>query len=237
VAVALSLGPVLHVAGSEFRIALPWLPFSHLPIIDSALPVRFSMYSFLILALIVSLWLASADIGRAVKIGVAIVIVAFNLPNLSGAFWTSAVDTPAFFSTGLYRHYLQRGEIVVVLPFADAGNAVLWQAQTQMYFRMAEGFPIRPMEFHLWPIVGAFYQRFYVPEAPAQLRAFLAAHNVAAIIVTDPEKALWQGLLSTLGATSVVKVGGVSLYRLDGLKADPDSVSYTHLTLPSICSV
>jgi hypothetical protein len=222
VAVALSLGPVLHVAGSEFRIALPWLPFSHLPIIDSALPVRFSMYSFLILALIVSLWLASADISRAVKIGVTIVIVAFNLPNLSGAFWTSAVDTPAFFSTGIYRHYLQRDEIVVVLPFADAGNAVLWQAQTQMYFRMAEGFPIRPMEFHLWPIVGAFYQRFYVPEAPAQLKAFLAAHNVAAVIVADREKALWQGLLSTLDATSVVKVGGVSLYRFDGLKADPD---------------
>ena len=198
VTIVLSPGPVLHVAGSEFQISLPWLPFSHLPIINSALPVRFSMYSFLILTLIVSLWLASADIGRAVKIGVAIVIIAFNLPNLSGAFWIRAVNTPAFFSTGLYRHYLQRDEIVVVLPFADAGNAVLWQAQTQMHFRMAEGFPLRPLEFHLWPIVGAFYQRYYVPEAPAQLKAFLAAHSVAAIIVADEEKTLCQGLLSTL---------------------------------------
>jgi hypothetical protein len=224
VTIALSLGPVLHVAGSEFRIALPWLPFSQLPILNSALPVRFSMYSFLILALIVSLWLAIADTNRAVKIGMAVVIVAFNLPNPSGAFWTSAVDTPAFFSTGLYRHYLQRGEIVVVLPYADAGNVALWQAQANMYFAMAEGSAgARPEEFHLWPIIAAFHQRFYLPEAPAQLKAFLAAHSVAAIIVADQEEALWQGLLSTLGATSVVKVGGVSLYRLDGLKADPDS--------------
>jgi hypothetical protein len=213
VIVVLSLGPGLHIKGHEFPIRLPWLPFIHLPMIDNALPARFSMYAFLILALIVSLWLASAEIKPLTRFTGAAVIIAFNLPNLSSSFWSTAVNTPAFFQGGVYKNYLRRGENVVILPYAAKGNSMFWQAETDMYFNMAEGSGAAwPASFLRWPIAPAFADQMYVPDASRQLKAFLAAHDVRSVIVADQDLAIWQKLLSTIDVKPV-SAGGVSLYR------------------------
>jgi hypothetical protein len=186
------------------------------------------MYVFLSLAVITSLWLASIDIRRFSKFAWATAVVVFTLPNLSASFWISKVDTPVFFRTDVYRHYLSKSDNVLILPDGDNGNEMLWQAQTDMYFVMPQGMaaPIfREYERRRWPIVNAFSESYYIPDATEQLIGFLAAHHVNAVIVTDQEIGAWQTLLSTLGV-SPVKVGGVSLYKLSPERArDPKRTS------------
>ena len=211
-----SLGPVLRIAGREIPSYLPWQFFERLPIVNDILVVRFSMYAFLDLAIIASLWFASTDTSQSFRLGFAALVILFTLPNLSGIFWATAVDTPLFFRSDAYSHYLSKGETALILPYGDNGNDMLWQAQTDMYFSMPQGMaaPVfRMNERRRWPIVNAFFEDSYVPEASEQLKAFLAAHHVDSVIVADDEIGAWQPMLSTLGVPPI-RVGGISLYRL-----------------------
>jgi hypothetical protein len=212
-----ALGPVLHVAGVEMPAALPWILFRRAPILKNALPARFVMYAFLIVAIVASLWFAVAQLGALSKVGIALIVAGFNLPNLSAAMWSSPTDTPIFFRDGAYKQYLHPEETIITLPYGYSGNAMLWQAQAGMYFKMAEGYgAARPQEFQVWPIVEAFLQRWFVPGAEQQLRAFLDAYRISAIVVTDAAFPTWRGLLSRLNVTPQ-KVADVRVYRLSDL--------------------
>jgi hypothetical protein len=212
---ALSLGPVLHIAGRIIPSYLPWELFTRLPVVDDVLVVRFSMYAFLDLALIASLWLSSANTRQSLRLAFVVLVVIFTLPNLSASFWVRMADTPSFFRTGVYRHYLLKGETVLILPYGDDGNCMLWQAQTDMYFSMPQGMapPVRLYERRRWPIVSAFLRRSYTPEASEQLKAFLAAHHVDSVVITDDHFRTWRSLFSTLGV-SPIRVADVWLYKL-----------------------
>jgi hypothetical protein len=135
----LSLGPILH-AGGKWLSPLPGKLFSMLPFLDKALPTRFTMYAFLIVAMITSLWLVASPAHRRIKYAAAFLIVIFSLPNLSAGYWTSEVVTLAFFAKDLYRQFLAPDENVLFLPDTVffTGN-MLWQAQTKIYFRTAGG--------------------------------------------------------------------------------------------------
>ena len=212
----LSLGPLLHLAGKP-TIGLPGKLLARLPILDNALPARFMLYAFLDLAILTSIWLATSSTKSASKYAISVLAVLFLTPNLSAGFWIAPVDTPAFFLDGTYRTYLAPDETVVILPYGFRGNSLLWQAGTDMYFRMAGGYTgIVPPEFECWPIVDAIYAGVYLPDADLQLKAFLANHDVSAVIVSDPEEDAWRPLLSTFGVTPV-DVGGVSLYKIPPL--------------------
>jgi hypothetical protein len=209
-----SLGPRLHVAG-HVLFGLPWKIATHLPLIRSALPGRFSLYGSLVIALITALWMSDRAASPAIRGAAAALIVVFTLPNLNPRFWTTAVNTPPFFTTGEYPNYLAPGENVLVLPYGLLGNSMLWQAETAMYFRMA-GAHTGPIDrdFMRWPVVTALYFRTDIPDEPGQLKAFLAAHNVGAIIVAHTRRGQWwKPLLSTLGVEPI-KVGGVHFYKI-----------------------
>jgi hypothetical protein len=209
----LSFGPALHVAGRAIVAYMPWR-LLELPVLRNAMPVRLSVYAFLDLAIIASLWLASTETNSILKATLVALLIVFNVPNLSARFWSSKVDTPAFFQDGAYRRYLSKGETALILPYGQNGNAMLWQAQTDMYFRMPEGGAgVRMEESRRWPIVTALERRSYVPQAAHQLRMFLGAHGVSAIVVADDDIAIWQPLLAQLGAPAI-KSGDVSLYRV-----------------------
>ncbi len=217
-----SLGPRLHVAG-HMLLAMPWGLFHHFPLLRDALPDRFMLFVFLTLAVTAALWMSDDRRSPAIRFATAAAVVVFMLPNPSAGFWTRPVDTPAFFSTGLYRKYLAKDETVVILPYGNLGNSMLWQAQTGMYFRMAEGHtaPTVIDDFQKWPIVDMLASQTAIPDPGPQLKAFLAAHNVSAVIVADTRnRAQWEPLLSTLG-TKPVEVGGVLLYRIPPAELAP----------------
>jgi len=217
----LSLGPRLHVAGLTL-FGLPWKLFEHVPLLNNAMPVRFSMYLFLSLALMTAIWLDSVPLGRRTKIALAIGTIIFLLPNASTGYWTSPRITPPFFSAGLYPHYLAKDEVVMPIPFGGRGDCMLWQAASDMYFRMAGGYTVPvPPEYSTWPIMDSFVYGTALPEAASQLQAFMANHFVTAIIFDDNtrDKSVWLSVVQDLGLRPV-EVGGVSLYRISAASLD-----------------
>ena len=86
------------------------------------------------------------------KFAIAAVTVVSLLPNLSATYWTVETSIPNFFRSGQYRQYLSPGENVIILPYGINGDAMLWQATSNMYFNMVQGwtgFPLVPAEFEI----------------------------------------------------------------------------------------
>jgi len=210
----LAIGPRLHFAGHTGP-GMPWKVATHLPLLNSALPSRFMIYAFLTLAVVVSLTLSDRSIAASWKCTAILLIVLCALPNARSDYWVRTNDSPEFFTGDLVKQYLTRDETVVVLPYGVTGNSMLWQAESDMYYTMAGGYiSVSPPDaFLAWPITNYLLHRDAIPDAGDQLKAFLATHDVSAILVTDEAWPFWKPLLSSLAAT-LQHVGGVYIYRV-----------------------
>jgi hypothetical protein len=214
---AASLGPNIRIAGTT-TVTGPWVAFVHLPLVKYVLPARLMMYAALLTGLAMALWLAGAQgagVRRWTRWVVAALAVILLLPNLSLPLWHSRLDTPAFFADGLYRDLLEPGEIILVIPYADRGNSMLWQAQTRFAFRMAEGYVsvVPPPEFSRYPILKTLYDGELIPNVDGELRAFLRDKGVGAIVVQNGRKGPWADLFGSIDPRPR-SVGGVTLYRV-----------------------
>jgi hypothetical protein len=208
-----SLGPKLHIRGVPY-IPLPWLAMDKLPLIDLALPGRFGMYLFLIAAVIVAIYLSGATIPFWCKVLLGVSAVAFVAPNLAlTESDLTKVDTPFFFSSGEYQRYISRDDIVLVLPYSTMSQTMLWQAQTNFFFRIATGFYLPPLEYQRWPVTASFATSSKVPDFARQLEAFLRAHQVKAVIVKAAAPGPWPRMLSEAGLRAVA-TGGVLFYAV-----------------------
>ncbi len=210
-----SLGPFLHILGVR-TIQLPWEIFTLLPLINQALPARFMVYAFLIVALAVALFL-SLNVSKwrkAAAYGLAIVGIIFLIPNIPGKYWQRTASTPQFFSQGIYKSYLREGEIVIIFPYGYNGTSMLWQAEAGMYFKMAGGYVgLTPKEFTDWPIVHTFYSGVLVPNYTEELKRFLVSHDVGTVIIENSAPRVFFQLFNTLGIQSQ-EVDGVTLYQI-----------------------
>jgi hypothetical protein len=214
-----SLGPVLHVMGKE-RFVLPWRAIVGLPLVRYALPARFMLYGFLLSGLMMALWLSAAPTRgpRAWgKWALVLLSLVFLVPNTRTQLWKTKVDTPSFFSQGLYRQYFRPGESTVVLPFGGNGQSMLWQAQTGFAFPMAEGYVsvAPPPEFADDPALDLLYTGRLTADAQGELRAFLRAHQVRFVVAAPGTPAGLYPLLRTIDGSPVL-VGGVELFRVPG---------------------
>jgi hypothetical protein len=212
-----TLGPSLRIAGSD-TVWLPWRALIHLPLVEYVLPARLMMYAALLAGVMVALWLAGPGtdgIPRWARWAVAGLAVAVLLPNLSYPVWRTRVDTPAFFSDGLYRDALRPGDIIVVIPYGDRGNSMLWQAQAGFAFDMAEGYVsvVPPPEFSGYPILKTLYDGQLVADADRELRRFLHDKGVTAVVVQEGRPGPWGDLFGAIDPEPEA-VGGVVLYRV-----------------------
>jgi hypothetical protein len=208
-----TLGPKLHVEG-EPGATLPWKPLASIPLIKYALPGRFMVYAFLVIAVVVSLWLASTRTPAPAKWILTPLAILLLLPNWRGPFYNSPVNVPQFFRDGVYRRYLTPGENTIVIPYGDHGHSMLWQEETGMYFRMAGGYvTVRPpVAFRTWPILPTLYGSISDPDPEGDLKAFVGANGVGAIIVAD-SSGQFVALFSFLDPNPV-HVGGVTVFRV-----------------------
>jgi len=218
VACVLSLGPDLHVGGT---VVGGWMPFRLLqavPGLRLALPDRFSLYAWLAIALLVAAWTATTSGWRRWVAWSLLVLGAVLLvprPRMPGD--EDHVRLVPFFADGTYRSYLSPNEIVLPIPFGQkVGNAaeMLWLAETDDAFRVAGG--------HIgWVPIGdrSFVTRALIRDEPASLvpdeiRSYLRAHRVGAVIVEAPFERRWDPLIASALGASPVEVGGVSLFRV-----------------------
>ena len=215
VLVIAAMGPSLHVAGRQ-GFWMPWAIVERLPIVSIALPIRFMMYAFLLLAIMAAMWFAASTASRILKCVVAAVIMLSIAPNLHASFWVTALDIPAFFTEKTYATELEPREIILPLPWGQRGNSMYWQLESDMYFRMAGGWTgIAPFEFARMPVANYFYGGIDLPEAGDQLKAYIARFGVQAIIA-DPIEANFETFKQTLDSLGVAGLNekGVWIYKI-----------------------
>jgi hypothetical protein len=190
---------------------MPWTVAQHAPLLEHALPVRFSVYSALSVALISARWLAIRRLAWP-RWGLVLVGLACLVPRITPE-WHPGVHVPRFFAGGTYRRYVERGETIVLLPVTQS---MLWQAQTRMYFSMATGrLGVEPSGFEGWHVAKRFRYVSIGPRMIGDVRVFLAAHHVGAIVVSDSQAATWRRALAPLGVRPV-HVDGVDVYDVSG---------------------
>ena len=209
-----TLGPELRLGG-RLLLSLPWALLTRLPLINHAIPGRATVYAFLVAAIVTAVWVRAQETPRWAVWTLVPLAVVFLVPNLGLAGWKSNLDTPALFTQGLYTRYIAPGENTLVIPYGPIGNSMLWQAQTGMYFRMAEGYlgPIIPEEFKRWPVVKGFYARSFTADDQRELGAFLRAHHVRTIIVAERALGTWPQVFAAIDAEPI-RAGGVLLYKM-----------------------
>jgi hypothetical protein len=210
-----ALGPSLHIAGVQ-GFPMPWRIFQRLPLIENILPVRFMMYAFLVVAVMIAMCFAASAARPVWKVAAAAIMVASIAPNPHASFWVSSLDIPAFFTDRTYATELEPREIILPLPWAQKGNCMYWQEKSNMYFRMASGWTgVAPFEFARMPVANFFYGEIDLPEPGDQLKAYLARFAVTAI-VADPSYGgfrTFQPALTALGVTAE-QSGGVLIYKI-----------------------
>ena len=212
VAAVLSLGPRVKVAGTVVGIA-PWDGIARLPVLGSALPIRLTLYCTLAAALGVGL--ALADRRTAFRWALAAAGVVMTLPNPSLGLWSSSVPRPAFFDQPAFRTHVRADDTLLVLPYGPAGWSMLWHAESEFSFRLVGGhFALRVASRERpWRDVYASLSRGHVPRC--RLRAFLAAHRVDAVVVTQGTRGSTHRALAAAVDAPPVHSADVVVYKLD----------------------
>jgi len=162
--------------------------------------------------LIAALYLAAQKPALRFALGFLAVVSLLPNPWYSGS---HEVDTPVFFSNGIYRQWLAPNEIVLVLPYGLAGNSMLWQAQSDMYFRMQGGYVSTqiPDAFRGEQIVQSLEHNVCFGNCAEQFLAFVDEHQVGAVVVPERYEREWSEFLSRM-PSAPIRVSGVALYQL-----------------------
>jgi hypothetical protein len=230
VAAVLSLGPSLQVDGRDTGIRLPMALLERLPLLDSLVPTRMAQLTALFAGLLLALFLHSVwHRGGSWRVAAAVIGLAVLAP-----LWPTRpipaqkVATPAFF-TGAGVRELPRDGVALVLPFPyGSSEAMTWQAQAGMWFRMPGGYFIGPQpngrpRFYATPTPASkAFHRIRVgrppPKLTARMRQTLARDfvrwRVSNVIVGPmPHRAVMVGFLTELLGAKPELVDGVHLWR------------------------
>ncbi|HXY73152.1 MAG TPA: hypothetical protein VEM41_11455 [Actinomycetota bacterium] len=206
---AAELGPRLGT------ISLPWGWIWRLPPIDHAFPARLGVYIALVAGVILSMWL-SAGGPRWLRWTIAGLAIASLLPYYLILSPPSPRLDPAF-AGGNGPSRLTGRDVVLVLPDHN-DTAMLWQAESGMRFRLADGFTnYHITRHHGQPRVVSQIESLG-PNVALERRfgEFLRRSGVTAVIVNPSVPSPWPEVLTALGL-SPQRVGGFDLYRVPTL--------------------
>ena len=210
-----ALGSHLHIAGFQ-TIALPYQLIRHMAIADFLTPSRIIMYTTLAMTIGVAAWLAEARESRRSRIlrwGTFALIVALLFPNIPTLYWGTRPSNPSFFATAAYKRYLVKGEMLVALPYGADDNSELWQAETNFYFSMPEGYfgNSAPTAFALNPAVNALGGD-QTPSA-AQFLDFVRQYHVRDIAIDATVPGSYVSYFQSLGLRPIT-TGGIILFTV-----------------------
>jgi hypothetical protein len=232
--VALAIGPLAMIGTRQLGL-VPWERLWYLPLARSSEPLRLMIFANLVLAIIVAVWLAAPARNRlllasqwilglaAVGLIIAYVPTASRGSIIPAGAPSAAVrptdELPAFITAGLYRDYLRPGEIVVVV--SGRGNAgMLFQAETNFYFRIAGGFINRSLSTATGLPAPVEMLRHPTPARERQFRAYVRQAGVGAILVERAWAAPWMDVFSRMGLHAT-PVRGVIVYRTALARSSP----------------
>jgi hypothetical protein len=145
----LSLGPWLVVGTVDSGIPLPWLPFASLPILEHILPGRFTLFTWLAVALIVGVVVGDAvRLPRPAKAPRLAAVAAALLLIVPAPLVSLSTEVPAFFRTWPAQG-ISADETVVIAPWFYGGamaHPMVWAAFAGNAVRMPEAYAYLPGE-------------------------------------------------------------------------------------------
>jgi hypothetical protein len=227
-ATVLALGDHLHRDGHGTRWPLPWALLEHLPLLQNVAPPRFMLFTYLMVALLLALfvdWVIARPRGGLRWAGFGLTGLALIALFPAVPYPTDPVVVPAFFNPGGDVGRIPDGNVVLVAPFSRSftADAMMWQSVARMSFRMPEGYAYRPgptripPESALQTQLNAIYYGLDRPslttELIQQMRGDLERMGVTAVVVgPEPREqevvALFRGLL----IREPVETGGVFVW-------------------------
>jgi hypothetical protein len=213
-----SLGSWLTIDGHRV-LTLPWSGVArHWPF-GQAMPVRYAALCALATAVIVAVWLASAGSRSRLRPALAILAAIAVAPNVAWSAWSRTPDVPPLFTTGAYRHCIPHDANVIVFPIGPSGDSMIWQADSDFWFRIAGGYlsPVVPPSF----LRPAGIAHLTTNDNPSEItvgavRELARLKGASLVIVDASEGATWRPILRPLGRPQ--EVGGTLIYRLTPLK-------------------
>jgi hypothetical protein len=195
------LGTHLKVGGHITKVLLPWEIFTRVPLIKSALPDRFSMYTGLIVAIIVGLWIAQKTTAtkRRLKLAMVLFGILFILPNPKIYIWQK-VPTPDLFTSSSLTKYVKPGSNVIILPYDSDGNSMYYQVVSGMRFTQAGGYiGFTPKSFAADPALQSLGSGLPTPNFNKDLYNFCVSHKVKDIIY--PQANLSSSIAEAINST------------------------------------
>jgi hypothetical protein len=205
-----SLGTRLQVGGEDTGIPMPWALLSGLPGLEYAIPVRFTGFVFLAAAVAVAMWLSWG--GGLRRWGLALVAIAFMLPNVGNAIWRTPSGDPPLIADGGFRDLLDEEDRVLTVP--AWGPNMRWQANAGFDFKLAAGYlGAFPESYRRYPIWDTLLSGRLIPDYEAELRRFVRDKGVSAVLVEGGARDPWEELFGTLGVRPR-RAGGMLVYRL-----------------------
>src|SRR5262249_37733483 len=162
-------------------------------------------------------WLATTRATQWARVLLPVLAVLALAPNVGLAAWAgpgtrtlfsrSAPTIPALFTGDTYKRYLRRDDVVLALPFGARGNALILQAKSGFWFRLADGY--------IWNTVPESFMRtrqvavMATNEPPPQvhyrdLRAFARHASATVIVVHTHHNRRWHRMLRRLGTPQAV---------------------------------
>ena len=224
----LSLGPNLHIAGYS-TLTLPYYYLNKFPVLNQLLPVRLTVYVFFVASILIGLWVGKnltglrtrrIDLTTYFKYMLVLLTLVFLFPNVRGGTPHTDINIPYFFTSGIYKQYVQKGDNVLYVPYADNGDSMLYQEYTNMYFNLAEGYvaPIDfdPKEFLKNPMTTKLQFLSKKPLTSNDLndfKKFLNDFKVNEIVFPLSEYYILEPVISGLGI-SPVNIEGILVIRL-----------------------
>jgi hypothetical protein len=218
IALVFSLGTYLHVSGQK-SIPLLWTPIAHIPILQDALPSRFTMFAWLGIAVVAARWMDTVERPWK-RIGVVALGAVMLLPNIAATDVHTPLRTPAFFTSGSYRRYIPEDHTILYIH-SDKGAEMLAQLEAHFWFRLAQG--------HTGPTPASFQSEagYHAIDTASPsgltyltLRAYIRDHNVSTVIVEDGLAGQWAPVIKAATQVTPIATGGVQVYQL-GLAVSP----------------
>jgi hypothetical protein len=216
--VVVSLGPVFYLEGRPSAVP-PWAGLFRLPLVRNAYPLRLMEFAYLALAVATALWLAGpAKRVQWARWPLAVLVILSIALDAAPIKDTTHNEVPTFISEAQYRRQLSPGEIVVVI--SNVGNAaMLWQAQSGFYMRIAGGYINQDINHGTDLPAQVHGLTSPTPSHIAKFERFVKAAHVGAILLDrgrgDVPK--WVGVFSHLGLVGHT-TGGVVVYPTDGCR-------------------
>lgn len=158
VALVLSMGPHLHIAGQSTGWPLPFIVFTHVPLLEDIQPNRIVIMMWLAIAVLIAIALDRALArqrwqGAAFRLGAVGLALAVVLP---AALPVSSETIPAFFRQWARQGISDTSTVLVAPFFRDGAGAspMLWAAVAGDGLRMPEAYAFTPLPDGR-PIYGA----------------------------------------------------------------------------------